>query len=238
VLRAAEALSAGEAQAAFCAVRPPGHHATRQHAMGFCLVNNVAVTAAALAEQGERVLIVDYDAHHGNGTQDIFYEHPTVFYASFHQWPLYPGTGSMGERGDGAGFGCNLNIPVPPRATGDVYLAGLDRILAPLAEVFEPTWLIISAGFDAHRRDPLTDLGLSAGDYALMTKRLVELVPNGRCMAVLEGGYDLQALADASAATMAALVGVEHLPEAPTCGGPGHRALDAVAERWADLLPA
>jgi acetoin utilization deacetylase AcuC-like enzyme len=238
VLRAAEALAAGEAQAAFCAVRPPGHHATRQHAMGFCLVNNVAVTAAALAEQGERVLIVDYDAHHGNGTQDIFYEHPTVFYASFHQWPLYPGTGSMGERGDGAGFGCNLNIPVPPRATGDVYLAGIDRILAPLAEVFEPTWLIISAGFDAHRRDPLTDLGLSAGDYALMTKRLVELVPNGRCMAVLEGGYDLQALADASAATMAALVGVEHLPEAPTCGGPGHRALDAVAERWADLLPA
>ena len=102
--------------------------------MGFCLVNNVAVTAAALAEQGERVLIVDYDAHHGNGTQDIFYEHPTVFYVSFHQWPLYPGTGAMGERGDGAGFGCNLNIPVPPRATGDVYLAGLDRIVAPLAE--------------------------------------------------------------------------------------------------------
>jgi acetoin utilization deacetylase AcuC-like enzyme len=238
VLVAAEALSAGEGQAAFCAVRPPGHHATRHHAMGFCLVNNVAVTAAALAEQGERVLIVDYDAHHGNGTQDIFYNHPTVFYASFHQWPLYPGTGSLGERGDGPGFGCNLNIPVPARATGDVYLAGLDRIVAPLAEVFEPTWLIISAGFDAHRRDPLTDLGLSAGDYALMTKRLVELVPNGRCLAVLEGGYDLRALADASAATMAALVGVEHLPEAPTCGGPGHRALDAVAERWADLLPA
>jgi acetoin utilization deacetylase AcuC-like enzyme len=238
VLRAAEALAAGEASAAFCAVRPPGHHATRNRAMGFCLVNNVAVTAAALAEQGERVLIVDYDAHHGNGTQDIFYEHPTVFYVSFHQWPLYPGTGGMAERGEGAGFGCNLNIPLPPRATGEVYLAAIDRIVAPLVGSFEPTWLIISAGFDAHRRDPITDLGLTSGDYALMTKRLLELVPSGRCLMVLEGGYDLQALADSSAAAMAALLGVEHLPEKPSVGGPGRRVLDAVAGHWADLLPA
>ena len=238
VLRAAEALSAGEGTAAFCAVRPPGHHATRHHAMGFCLVNNVAITAAALAEQGERVLIVDYDAHHGNGTQDIFYDHPNVFYASYHQWPLYPGTGAIGERGEGGGFGCTLNIPLPPRATGDVYLAGLDRILAPLSSMFEPTWLIISAGFDAHRRDPLTDLGLTSGDYALLTRRLTELVPAGRCLVVLEGGYDLRALSDSTAATMAALLGVEHLPERPSAGGPGHRALDTVAERWADLLSA
>ena len=128
VLRAAEALAAGEAQAAFCAVRPPGHHATRQHAMGFCLVNNVAVTAAALAEQGERVLIVDYDAHHGNGTQDIFYEHPTVFYASFHQWPLYPGTVRWG-RGDGV----FLPQHSKPPATGGIYLPA-DRIAPPVAE--------------------------------------------------------------------------------------------------------
>ena len=207
MLRAAEALAAGEAPAAFCAVRPPGHHATPDRAMGFCLVNNVAVTAAALADQGERVLIVDYDAHHGNGTQDIFYEHPTVFYVSFHQWPLYPGTGRIEERGEGAGFGCNLNIPLPPRATGDVYLEGIDRIVAPLVEVFEPTWLIMSAGFDAHRRDPITDLGLTSGDYALITKRLMELAPAGRHLVVLEGGYDLQALADSSAAAMAALHG-------------------------------
>ena len=238
VLRAAEALAAGEAPAAFCAVRPPGHHATPDRAMGFCLVNNVAVTATALADQGERVLIVDYDAHHGNGTQDIFYEHPTVFYVSFHQWPLYPGTGRIEERGEGAGFGCNLNIPLPPRATGEVFLEGIDRIVAPLVEVFEPTWLIMSAGFDAHRRDPITDLGLTSGDYALITKRLMELAPAGRHLVVLEGGYDLQALADSSAAAMAALMGIEHLPEKPSVGGPGRRVLDAVAEEWADLLPA
>ncbi len=238
VLRAAEALAAGEAPAAFCAVRPPGHHATPDRAMGFCLVNNVAVTATALADQGERVLIVDYDAHHGNGTQDIFYEHPTVFYVSFHQWPLYPGTGRIEERGEGAGFGCNLNIPLPPRATGEVFLEGIDRIVAPLVEVFEPTWLIMSAGFDAHRRDPITDLGLTSGDYALITKRLMELAPAGRHLVVLEGGYDLQALADSSAAAMAALMGIEHLPEKPSVGGPGQRVLDAVAEEWADLLPA
>jgi acetoin utilization deacetylase AcuC-like enzyme len=238
VLRSAEALAAGEANAAFCAVRPPGHHATRSQAMGFCLINNVAVTAAALAEQGERVLVVDYDAHHGNGTQDIFYEHPTVFYVSFHQWPLYPGTGRIDERGAAAGFGCNLNIPLPPRATGDVYLAAIDRVVAPLVESFEPTWLILSAGFDAHRRDPLTDLGLTSGDYALITRRLMELAPAGRHLMVLEGGYDLRALADSSAAALAALVGVDHHPETPSAGGPGTRLLDAVVEQWSDLLPA
>jgi acetoin utilization deacetylase AcuC-like enzyme len=206
--------------------------------MGFCLLNNVAVTAAALAEKGERVLIVDYDAHHGNGTQDIFYEHPTVFYVSFHQWPFYPGTGGIDERGAEAGFGCTLNIPLPARATGDVYLAGLDRIVAPLVETFEPTWLIISAGFDAHRRDPLTDLGLTSGDFALITRRVLELAPTARRLMVLEGGYDLQALADSSAAAMAVLVGVDHQPEKPSAGGPGHRVLDAVVQHWGDLLPA
>jgi acetoin utilization deacetylase AcuC-like enzyme len=238
VLTAAEAIAAGEGDAAFCAVRPPGHHATQERAMGFCLVNNVAVAAALLAEHGERVLIVDYDAHHGNGTQDIFYDHPTVFYVSFHQWPFYPGTGGIDERGVDAGFGCTLNIPLPARATGDVYLAGLDRIVAPLVGRFEPTWLIISAGFDAHRRDPLTDLGLTAGDYALITRRLVEMTPTARRLMVLEGGYDLQALADSSAAAMAVLVGVDHQPEKPSAGGPGHRVLDAVVQHWGDLLSA
>jgi acetoin utilization deacetylase AcuC-like enzyme len=238
VLASADALATGEGEAAFCAVRPPGHHATAHRAMGFCLVNNVAVTAAALADQGERVLIIDYDAHHGNGTQDIFYAHPTVFYVSFHQWPLYPGTGAVDERGSGAGFGCTLNFPLPPRATGDVYLAALDRIVAPLVQHFEPTWLLISAGFDAHRRDPLTDLGLTAGDYSLITRRLVELVPTAKRLMVLEGGYDLQALADSSAAAMAALLDTDHQPEKPSAGGPGYRLLDAVAEHWSDLLPA
>ncbi len=238
MLTAAEALAAGDRDAAFCAVRPPGHHATRQHAMGFCLINNVAVTAAALAEQGERVLVVDYDAHHGNGTQDIFYAHGTVFYVSFHQWPLYPGTGAIDERGTGPGLGCNLNIPLPARATGDVYLEGVDRVVGPLAEAFEPTWLLISAGFDAHRRDPLTDLGLTSGDYALITRRLRRAGASGQPIMVLEGGYDLQALSDSSAAAMAALLGVEQQPEKPSAGGPGRRVLEAVVEEWADLLPA
>jgi len=128
VLVAAEALAAGEAEAAFCAVRPPGHHATRHHAMGFCLVNNVAVTAAALAEQGERVLIVDYDAHHGNGTQAVFYDDPRVLYVSFHEYPLYPGTGDLSETGAGAGEGYTVNFPVPEGTTGEVYLAGIDEV--------------------------------------------------------------------------------------------------------------
>ena len=238
VLAAAEALTAGEGDAAFCAVRPPGHHATPEHAMGFCLVNNVAVTAAALAAQGERVLILDYDAHHGNGTQDAFYRHPTVFYVSFHQWPLYPGTGSVGEQGAGAGFGTTLNLPLPAGATGDVYLYGLDRVVAPLVQQFGPTWLLISAGFDAHRRDPLTDLGLTSGDYALLTERLLELVPTARRLMVLEGGYDLEALADSSAAAMSALLGVDERPEAPSSGGPGRQLVDVVAACWADLLRA
>jgi acetoin utilization deacetylase AcuC-like enzyme len=237
VLASADALASGEGEAAFCAVRPPGHHATAHRAMGFCLVNNVAVTAASLADRGERVLIVDYDAHHGNGTQDIFYAHPTVFYASFHQWPLYPGTGAVDERGTGPGFGSTLNFPLPPRATGDVYLAAIDRVVAPLVQHFEPTWLLISAGFDAHRRDPLTDLGLTSGDYALITRRLVELVPTAKRLMVLEGGYDLQALADSSAAAMAALLDTDHQPEKPSAGGPGYRLLDAVAAHWSDLLP-
>jgi acetoin utilization deacetylase AcuC-like enzyme len=161
-----------------------------------------------------------------------------VFYVSFHQWPFYPGTGGIDERGAEAGFGCTLNIPLPARATGDVYLAGLDRIVAPLVETFEPTWLIISAGFDAHRRDPLTDLGLTSGDFALITRRVLELAPTARRLMVLEGGYDLQALADSSAAAMAVLVGVDHQPEKPSAGGPGHRVLDAVVQHWGDLLPA
>ena len=239
MLRAAEALAAGEAPAAFCAVRPPGHHATRNRAMGFCLVNNVAVTAAALAEQGERVLIVDYDAHHGNGTQDIFYEHPTVFYVSFHQWPLYPGTGGMAERGEGAGFGCNLNIPLPPRATGEVYLEAIDRIVAPLVGSFEPTWLIISAGFDAHRRDPITDLGLTSGDYALMTAASAgagarRSLPRWSSRA----GTTSRRSPTRRPRRWRRCSASSTSRRSRRAGGPGQRVLDAVAGHWADLLPA
>jgi acetoin utilization deacetylase AcuC-like enzyme len=228
-LTAVELLDAGSAEGAFCAVRPPGHHATPTRPMGFCLLNNVAVTAATLAARGERVLIVDYDAHHGNGTQDAFWTDPRVAYVSFHQHPLYPGTGSMREAGAGAGLGTTVNLPVPAGATGDVYRAGIDDVIRPLAEGFQPTWLLISAGFDAHRADPLTDLGLTAGDFGEITADLLDLVPSGRRITFLEGGYDLDALRDSAAACVGAMVGQHLRPEPATAGGPGRDEVAAAA---------
>lgn len=230
-LVAIERLEAGEAAAGFCAVRPPGHHATPTRAMGFCLLNNVAVTAAALADGGQRVLIVDYDAHHGNGTQAAFYDDDRVAYVSIHQWPLYPGTGAAEERGTGRGRGTTLNVPVPPGATGDVYQRAVEELIVPFAERFKPTWVILSAGFDAHRRDPLTGLALSSGDYADLTERLLSLAPPGRRLIFLEGGYDLEALADSAAATVGAAAGVSHRPEPVTRGGPGLDVVTTLAER-------
>ena len=228
-LAAVEELRRGDAQAAFCAVRPPGHHATTGRAMGFCLLNNIAITAARLAAEGERVLIVDYDAHHGNGTQQIFWTDPAVAYVSLHQHPLYPGTGDLREVGEGAGRGTTVNVPLPLGATGDVHRAAVDELVGPLAQRLSPAWLLISAGFDGHRADPLTDLALSAGDFADVTLELVGLVEPGRCIAFLEGGYDLAALASSAAACVAALAGERRHDERPTSGGPGREAVAAAA---------
>jgi acetoin utilization deacetylase AcuC-like enzyme len=237
-LAAVDALGRGEGSAAFCAVRPPGHHACPNVAMGFCLINNVAVTAAALAERGERVLIVDWDAHHGNGTQDAFYPDPRVLYVSFHEWPLYPGTGRLGDMGTGTGTGATCNVPLPAGATGDLYLRSLDDVVAPIAEPFAPTWVLVSAGFDAHRADPLTGLGLSAGDFALLAARVREFAPeDGRVIAFLEGGYDLDALAASVAAALPALAGAESAPtERATAGGPGTDVVVAAQQVWADRV--
>ncbi len=231
-LTAIEALqdSHGRLAAAFCAVRPPGHHASAFGSMGFCLFNNVAVAAARLRAGGERVLILDYDAHHGNGTQDIFYSCPDVLYVSMHQHPAYPGTGAVTETGAGAGRGATLNLPFPPGATGDVYLRAWDEVVLPVVERFTPTWLLISAGFDAHRADPLTSMGLSSGDFADLTAAAVKLVGPSKVVAFLEGGYDLEALALSSATCVAALAGEIRHPEASTSGGPGRAVLaDAAA---------
>jgi acetoin utilization deacetylase AcuC-like enzyme len=235
-IAASDALSTGAADAAFLALRPPGHHARPAQGMGFCLVNNVAVAAAELAERGERVLIVDDDAHHGNGTQEIFYADPRVLYVSFHEWPLYPGTGRHDEIGTGAGEGTTVNVPLPAGATGDVYLRALDDVVAPQVDAFGPTWVLVSAGFDAHRADPLTGLGLSAGDFAAITARIAEWAAPGRLAAFLEGGYDLGGLRDSVAASLPVLVGAPaHAVdgEAATGGGPGTTVVEAVADLWA-----
>jgi len=233
-LAAADALTAGEGVAAFLALRPPGHHARPDAPMGFCLLNNVAVTAAALAARGERVCVVDYDAHHGNGTQEVFYADGRVLYVSLHEWPLYPGTGRLDETGAGTGDGTTCNLPLPAGATGDLYLRAFDEVIEPLVERFDPGWVLGSVGYDAHRADPLTGLGLSAGDYGALAARLVELAPGpGRVIVFLEGGYDLDAIAASVATTLPPLVGQAPPPiEAPTVGGPGEPVVEAARLRW------
>jgi len=227
-LAVVEALARGDGDVAFVAARPPGHHALAAEPMGFCLLNNVAVAAAALAERGERVLIVDWDVHHGNGTQAIFWDDPRVLYVSTHQWPLYPGTGRVTETGGPGAPGLTANVPLPPRATGDVVLQALDDVVAPLVDDFGPTWVLVSAGYDAHRADPMAGMHLTAGDFADIARRVKAFAPGpGRLALLLEGGYDLDALRLSVGASLAALLDVEFRPEHASSGGPGDEAVDA-----------
>lgn len=202
VVRAVDAVAKGEVQNAFCAVRPPGHHAESTRAMGFCLVNNVVVGAlhARAAHGHKRVAVVDFDVHHGNGTQEMFWDDADAFYASTHQYPFYPGTGSARERG---AHGNVVNVPLAAGAGGDVFRSRFSDELLPALDAFKPDILLISAGFDAHKDDPLAELRLTEADFAWATAGLMDVarkVCGGRVVSVLEGGYNLDALADCATA--------------------------------------
>ncbi len=206
VLNAVDLVLCGKARNAFCVVRPPGHHATPSRGMGFCIFNSVAVAAryAQKRHGAARVLIADWDVHHGNGTQEIFYRDPTVFYFSTHQSPWYPFTGFEDETGEGAGKGTTLNRPVPAGAGRAQVLGAFERDLAPAARRFRPDFTLISAGFDSRAGDPLGRLRLTDDDFADLTRVMVE-ISGGRLVSVLEGGYAPDGLASACAAHVAAL---------------------------------
>ena len=207
-----DAVMRDEVQRGFALVRPPGHHAGSDRAMGFCLFNNVAVAARYLQKHHGlgHILIVDWDVHHGNGTQQIFYDDDSVLFVSLHQFPLYPGTGAVGDAGEGAGEGFTVNIPMPPGVDDDEYLAAFHSVVEPVAEQFAPEFVLISAGFDGHRDDPLGGLRLTERGYAALTSILTGIADRfsgGRCAAVLEGGYNLEALARSVEAVAGAMGG-------------------------------
>ena len=212
-IAAAEAVATGAIDTAFVATRPPGHHATPGRAMGFCLFNNVAVTARWLQASGhaERVLIVDWDVHHGNGTQDAFYDDPTVFFLSLHQWPHYPGSGAVEERGAGPGEGFTLNVPLPAGTSRADYLAHFDAALASALERMTPDFVLISCGFDSMAGDPLGGFLLEPEDLHLMSRRVMTAADcrEGHVVALLEGGYEPSRVGHGAVAVIRALAGLD-----------------------------
>ncbi|HKG24161.1 MAG TPA: histone deacetylase, partial [Thermomicrobiales bacterium] len=208
---AVDAALEGKVERSFAIVRPPGHHATPERGMGFCLLNNLAIAVAHALSRGlTRVLVVDWDVHHGNGTQDAFYATDQVLFFSVHQYPFYPGTGAANETGIGKGEGYTINVPLPAGQRDETYLRHFDERLLPAAQDYRPELILISAGYDAHAHDPLGGMRLTESGFAALAERLSTLAAdhaNNRLIAVLEGGYDLPALARSVAATLRVLDG-------------------------------
>jgi acetoin utilization deacetylase AcuC-like enzyme len=212
VITAADMIFKGDIGNAFCMGRPPGHHAGISNAKGFCVFNNIAIGARYIQKKYnlERVLIIDWDAHHGNGTEEIFYGDPSVFYISLHQYPHYPGTGKSSDTGKGNGKGYNLNIPMSAGSGDKEYIKAFHEIIIPKVKLFKPRFILISAGFDSHKDDPLSSLNLTEQGYFEMTKIVKDMAADsseGRLISILEGGYNLFALADSVYSHLKALTG-------------------------------
>jgi acetoin utilization deacetylase AcuC-like enzyme len=238
VVDAVERVLDGRWSSAFSCMRPPGHHATPHRAMGFCLTNHIAIAArwAVSSGRASRIAILDWDAHHGNGTQEAFWTDGDVLYTSLHQYPWYPGTGDATERGEGDGAGLTINVPLPAGAAEDAFDLALAEIIEPAMRDFSPNLVLVSAGFDAHHRDPLCMLRLTAGAFHRMARRAAAWGPGPVC--VLEGGYDLDALGWSAAATLSALLGDAEPVGAPSeevSAVPGHPDAMRWVERAASI---
>jgi acetoin utilization deacetylase AcuC-like enzyme len=211
VVDAVERVLDGSLEGAFCAVRPPGHHATREGPMGFCLLNNVAVGAAAALARGlHRVAVIDFDVHHGNGTQEAFWRDPRVLFVSSHQFPYYPGTGALDEAGEGEGRGFTVNLPMPAGLGDAEYCRAYREIVEPIGRAFDPELVLVSAGFDIHRDDPLGGMDVTEAGFAELMDVCLGVAAGaarGRLVAVLEGGYDLDGIAEATAAVVGRMLG-------------------------------